>query len=69
MEFAVRQLQCELNYSMRNTNLAEDGYFGPATRAAVLKFQGCVNITVDGIVGRVTWASLNYWAASNAYAC
>ena len=35
-----------------------DGIFGPVTKAAVEQFQGQVKITVDGIVGPVTWGKL-----------
>ncbi|WP_051797176.1 peptidoglycan-binding domain-containing protein [Catenuloplanes japonicus] len=67
---AVRQVQCELNYAMRNTNLDEDGDFGGLTDAAVRKFQRCVGIGVDGRVGPITWSHLNRWAAEpTAYAC
>lgn len=61
---AVKQVQCELNYSVLSINIAQDGYFGSATRNAVTKFQRCTGLAVDGIVGPQTWAKLNYWAAS-----
>ena len=35
-----------------------DGIFGPVTKKAVEDFQREANITVDGIVGPVTWAKL-----------
>jgi peptidoglycan hydrolase-like protein with peptidoglycan-binding domain len=35
-----------------------DGIFGPATKAAVEQFQGESKITVDGIIGPVTWGKL-----------
>ncbi len=38
--------------------LAQDGIFGPLTRAAVIRFQRAVGITRDGIVGTVTWRFL-----------
>lgn len=66
---AVRQAQCELNWSMTGANLAVDGEFGPATLAATRRFQACVGIAQDGIIGPITWGRLNYWAASSSYAC
>jgi peptidoglycan hydrolase-like protein with peptidoglycan-binding domain len=38
--------------------LAIDGIFGPRTEAFVRGFQEAVEITVDGIVGPVTWRAL-----------
>jgi peptidoglycan hydrolase-like protein with peptidoglycan-binding domain len=35
-----------------------DGMFGPVTKAAVEQFQAQVAITIDGIVGPVTWGKL-----------
>lgn len=64
---AVRQLQCELNFSLRYTKVTVDGSFGPQTRQAVRIFQSCAGIGVDGVVGAVTWGRLNAWAGSNAW--
>lgn len=64
---AVKQAQCELNYSMTGDNLAIDGDFGPATESAVKRFQACVKISVDGVIGPVTWSHLNYWASNGGY--
>ncbi|RFC53192.1 peptidoglycan recognition protein family protein [Brumimicrobium aurantiacum] len=47
----VKQLQLLLN-------ILPDGIFGPQTHQAVLFFQKSQNITVDGIVGPVTWSLL-----------
>lgn len=66
---AVKQVQCELNYSLRSVSLAEDGDFGAKTAAAVRKFQGCANLSVDGVVGPKTWGALDSWASSSTYVC
>jgi len=67
---AVRQAQCEYNYAVRSPKITQDGSFGPNTRDAIIRFQRCVGISADGIVGPVTWSHLNYWAAQpTAYAC
>lgn len=36
-----------------------DGIFGPRTEAAVKAYQEAYGLTVDGIVGPITWGSLN----------
>ena len=53
---AVHVLQGDLN--SHGAKLAVDGVFGPKTLAAVRKFQQDKGITVDGIVGPVTWSKL-----------
>ncbi|MDQ1202848.1 peptidoglycan-binding protein [Rhodococcus sp. SORGH_AS_0303] len=55
----VRDLQTRLNRDYpRYSNLAVDGDFGPATERVVREFQSRAGITVDGIVGIVTWQKL-----------
>lgn len=63
----VRQAQCEYNMATRGTDLVVDGSYGPRTASAIRRFQDCVGITVDGIVGPITWNRLNDWARSNGY--
>ncbi|KAM3113117.1 peptidoglycan-binding domain-containing protein [Phormidesmis sp. 146-33] len=53
---AVTELQQLLN--AKGANIAVDGDFGEATRAAVVKFQQQNRIAVDGIVGPQTWQAL-----------
>ncbi|MBQ0113640.1 MAG: glucosaminidase domain-containing protein [Bacteroidales bacterium] len=53
---AVRNLQSFLTY--RGYTLVIDGIFGIRTFEAVQAFQSERNITVDGIVGPVTWSKL-----------
>jgi peptidoglycan hydrolase-like protein with peptidoglycan-binding domain len=65
---AVKQMQCELYYSVISSTLTRDGSFGPATLADVKKFQGCAHLEKDGIVGPDTWASLNYWT-THGFVC
>lgn len=39
--------------------VAPDGYFGSQTEGAVRDFQGAEGLTVDGVVGKDTWAALD----------
>ncbi|MBV6700325.1 peptidoglycan-binding protein [Kitasatospora aureofaciens] len=66
---AVKQLQCELHYSMTGSNLTRDGIFGGGTLNDVRRFQQCAGLDVDGIVGPNTWAALDYWTTASDYAC
>lgn len=52
----VVQLQNDLD--QLGWSLAQDGQFGPLTRAAVVAFQQRAGIGVDGIVGPQTWQAL-----------
>lgn len=53
----VQKKLVALGYNVGSTGA--DGIFGNATKNAVIKFQGSVGISKDGIVGSVTLAKLN----------
>ncbi|GLW58095.1 peptidoglycan-binding domain-containing protein [Kitasatospora phosalacinea] len=56
----VEQLQRQLNSELGQTyQLEVDGRFGPLTRDAVVWFQTCSGIKVDGIAGPQTRAALD----------
>lgn len=55
----VTQLQVRLGgYPGHNSVLAVDGEFGPATEAALKRFQSAYNLTVDGVAGPQTYGKL-----------
>ncbi len=50
---------------MSTNYIAADGAFGPITKAKVKDIQRAIGCdTVDGIVGRETWSTLCFYAAS-----
>ena len=53
----VQKKLVALGYNVGSTGA--DGIFGNATKNAVIKFQGSVGISKDGIVGSITLAKLN----------
>ena len=54
---AVRRLQRALRRTP-NLSITVDGTFSPQLEAAVKAFQEAAGLTVDGIVGPLTWAAL-----------
>ena len=54
----VRELQRQLNRHGARPQLVVDGNFGPLTDTAVRNFQRAQRITVDGIVGPISWGRL-----------
>ena len=61
---AVKQLQQALRDLGYKPGPA-DGQFGSKTEAAVKDFQGDHDITVDGIVGDITWLNIDEADTSN----
>lgn len=53
---AVRLVQCKLKTSGAKLNL--DGVFGPATKAAAMKFQKTRGLPSNGVVNARTWTAL-----------
>ena len=51
----VRRVQGLCRAALPSSSLAIDGAFGPNTTAAVKQVQAAAHVTVDGIVGPVTW--------------
>ena len=46
----------DVAFIQRWTGVDDDGWFGPATRAAVVDYQRMRGIADDGVVGPVTWS-------------
>jgi zinc D-Ala-D-Ala carboxypeptidase len=52
----VRQLQIRVaGYPAYGAHIATDGVFGPATKAAVQRFQSAYGLTADGVAGAATF--------------
>jgi len=59
---AVRGVQVEFQFRNLSGDPAQglqiDGIFGAKTEAAVRGFQDALDVTVDGVVGPITWRAL-----------
>lgn len=62
----VKQLQDLLKSKGYFTYSTSTGYFGSMTKEAVMRFQRDANLTVDGIVGPMTFKALNITASSGS---
>jgi len=61
---AVKAVQSQINTGTAEVNiplLTVDGIFGPNTESAVRTFQTENQLSVDGIVGPVTWQTMVFW--------
>lgn len=56
---AVQDLQILLAHHGFMAHSDIDGHFGPRTEMAVKAFQNAKNLTVDGVVGTLTWERLS----------
>lgn len=48
----------DVRYVQTRLRIGADGWYGPQTKSAVLAFQRTHGLSVDGIVGPLTWAKL-----------
>ncbi|GFH67813.1 muramoylpentapeptide carboxypeptidase [Streptomyces gougerotii] len=56
---AVRQLQIRVaGYPGTGSQIAIDGQFGPATKAAVQRFQSAYGLAADGVAGPATFSKI-----------
>jgi len=67
----VERVQWFLNHK-GSAGLTIDGSFGPGTYSAIRTWQSHHNLSVDGVVGQLTWSSLEgtkITQTANPYAC
>jgi hypothetical protein len=50
--------ECQKLLSNKGFHVTCDGHFGPQTHAAVIQFQASESLTLDGVVGPLTWSRL-----------
>ncbi|MGW1195288.1 peptidoglycan-binding domain-containing protein [Streptomyces sp. NPDC002536] len=63
------QLQCYLGHDLTDFAPPFEPVYGPVTRSAVLRFQGCDNLGADGVLGPRTWYELERVADSGVPVC
>ena len=62
---AVWAAQVFCNLVNGGTNISEDGYYGPATKGAIIRAQRKLREDADGIVGRATWKAMAQYVERN----
>lgn len=63
------QLQCYLSHDLTDFPPPFEPVYGPATRRALLRFQMCDNLPVDGVLGPRIWYELERVADSGVPVC
>lgn len=57
-DFGTRVVELQKLLNLNGANLIVDGFFGPMTRAAVIRFQLQQRLVPDGVMSPVVWREL-----------